>query len=220
MLTEEARPPAPPAGASVASTVDRDQQFHDRVHADQPESRVHRNTPAPCNQGVGANIMPPTGMMLARRECRAARKSSAVRRARGSCGTSPSRCGTSAMRARKSAGRAAGSRSFSKVSFGCRLETTARAAILSPFAVTTPMARPLPIRISLTAAVRADLDAALGAGARDRLRDRAHAADRMAPGALFAVHLAKAMVQKHIGRAGRIGAGVSARRFRRSRGSP
>ena len=55
------------------------------------------------------------------------------------------------MRARKSAGRTAGSRSRSKVSFGCRFETTARAAILSPSAVTTPTARPFSITISLTA---------------------------------------------------------------------
>ena len=57
-------------------------------------------------------------------------------------------------------------------------------------------------------AVRANLDATLGAGARDRLRDRAHAADRMAPDALFAVHLAPAMMQQHVARAGRIGAVV------------
>ena len=55
-------------------------------------------------------------------------------------------------------------------------------------------------------AVRANLDATLGAGARDRLRDRAHAADRMAPDALFAVHLAPAMMQQHVACAGRIGA--------------
>ena len=113
------------------------------------------------------------------------------------------------MRARKSAGRTAGSRSFSKVSFGCRLETTARAASFSPLSVTTPTARPFSIRISLHCAVRANVDVAHRAGARDRLRNRAHAADRVAPDALFAVHLAPAMMQKHVARAGRIGAVVS-----------
>ncbi len=56
---------------------------------------------------------------------------------------------------------------------------------------------------------RANFDPARGAGARHRLRDRAHAPDRVAPDALFAVRLAKTMVQKHVGRARGIGAGVS-----------
>src|SRR5262249_29179556 len=43
---------------------------------------------------------------------------------------------------------------------------------------------------------------------RHRLRDRTHAADRMAPYAAPTVHLAKAMMQQHIGRAGRIRARV------------
>src|ERR1700722_7451077 len=58
-------------------------------------------------------------------------------------------------------------------------------------------------------AVRANVDVARGAGARNRLRDRAHAAHRMAPHALLAVHLPPAMVEKHIARARRIGAFVS-----------
>src|SRR5881275_512896 len=45
---------------------------------------------------------------------------------------------------------------------------------------------------------------------RHRLRDRAHAADRMAPYALLAVHLAERMVQPHIGGAGGVGDGVIA----------
>ncbi len=57
-------------------------------------------------------------------------------------------------------------------------------------------------------AIRANVDVANGAGARDRLRNRAHAADRMAPDAFFAVHLAPAMVEKHVARAGRIRAVV------------
>ena len=47
-------------------------------------------------------------------------------------------------------------------------------------------------------------------GLRHRLRDRAHAADGVAPDALFAVHLAERMMQHHIGRAGGVGAGVVA----------
>ena len=47
-------------------------------------------------------------------------------------------------------------------------------------------------------------------GARHRLRDRAHAADGVAPDAFLAVHLAKRVVQHHIGRARGIGAGIIA----------
>ena len=54
----------------------------------------------------------------------------------------------------------------------------------------------------------ADFDPARGAGARHRLRDRAHAADRMTPRALLAVHLAPAVMHEHVGRARGIGAGV------------
>ena len=38
-----------------------------------------------------------------------------------------------------------------------------------------------------------------------RLRDRTHAADGVAPDAGFAVYLAEAVMQQHIGRAGRVG---------------
>ena len=113
------------------------------------------------------------------------------------------------MRARKSAGRTAGSRSLSKVSFGCRFDTTARAASFSPLSVTTPTARPFSIRISFTAQFVRISTLTLSAGARDCLRDRAHAADRMTPDALFAVHLAPAMMQQHVARAGGIGTVVS-----------
>ena len=49
-----------------------------------------------------------------------------------------------------------------------------------------------------------------GGGFRHGLGDRAHAADRVSPHALLAVHLAEAMVQQDIGRAGRVGARISA----------
>ena len=49
----------------------------------------------------------------------------------------------------------------------------------------------------------ADLDAALRRGLRHRLRDGAHAAQRMTPDARLSVHLAKAMVEQDVGSAGR-----------------
>ena len=58
--------------------------------------------------------------------------------------------------------------------------------------------------------IDADLRAVRGRRLRHRLRDRAHAADGVAPGALLAVHLAEAMMQQHIGRARRVGARVIA----------
>ena len=60
------------------------------------------------------------------------------------------------------------------------------------------------------AGIGLDLDAMAARRLRHRLRDRAHAADGVAPDALLAVHLAERMVQHHIGRARRIGAGVIA----------
>ena len=57
-------------------------------------------------------------------------------------------------------------------------------------------------------ALRAYLDAARRAGARHRLGDGAHAADRVAPDALLAGGLAETVVQQHIGGAGGIGTGV------------
>ena len=60
------------------------------------------------------------------------------------------------------------------------------------------------------AGIEFDLGAMPARGARHRLRDRAHAADGVAPDALLAVHLAKRMVQHHVGRARGIGAGVIA----------
>ena len=56
----------------------------------------------------------------------------------------------------------------------------------------------------------ADVDAALGGGLGHGLRNRAHAADGMAPGALLAVHLAEHMVQQNVGGAGGVRARVVA----------
>ena len=55
-----------------------------------------------------------------------------------------------------------------------------------------------------------DLGAVALRGARHRQRDRAHAADGVAPDALLAVHLAEGMVQHHIGRARGVGARIIA----------
>ncbi len=56
----------------------------------------------------------------------------------------------------------------------------------------------------------ANFHAALGRGFRHRLGDGAHSADRMSPGSLLAVDLAKYVVQQHIGRSGGIGARIVA----------
>ena len=56
----------------------------------------------------------------------------------------------------------------------------------------------------------ADIGAMRGGSLRHRLRDRPHAADRVAPYAFLAVHLAEAMMQQHVGRARRIGARIIA----------
>ena len=56
----------------------------------------------------------------------------------------------------------------------------------------------------------ADVRAMRGRSFRHRLRDRPHAADRVAPRALLAVHLAEAVMQQHVGRARRVGARVVA----------
>ena len=81
---------------------------------------------------------------------------------------------------------------------------------ISPASVTTPTARPFSTITSRTAAIGADVDAARSAALRHRLGDRAHAADRMAPDALLAVHLAEDVVEEHIGGALRIGALIGA----------
>ena len=94
------------------------------------------------------------------------------------------------------------------MSFGWRFETTARAAIFSPFAVTTPAARPFSTRISLTAApVRISTPRAAQA------RAIACVIAPMPPIAwpqtpFLPFTSPKAMVQQHIGRARGIGAGV------------
>ena len=93
-------------------------------------------------------------------------------------------------------------------SFGLRLEITARARIASPASVTTPTALPFSTITSRTGASTRMSAPLRGGGLRHRLRDRAHAADRMTPRALLAVHLAEAVMQQHIGRARRVGARV------------
>ena len=58
--------------------------------------------------------------------------------------------------------------------------------------------------------VEDDLDALLPRRLGHRLGDRAHAADRMAPGAGHARRLAEQMVEEDVGRAGIVGAGIIA----------
>ncbi len=55
-----------------------------------------------------------------------------------------------------------------------------------------------------------DLRAMGAGGRRHRLRDRAHAADGVAPQALPAVHLSEGVMQHHIGRTRRVGARIVA----------
>ena len=114
------------------------------------------------------------------------------------------------MRDANAAGSAARSISVPYSSFGLRLEITARARIASPPSVTTPTARPLLDDHLAHRRIDANLRAVRGRRLRHRLRDRPHAADGMAPCALPAVHLAEAMMQQHVGRARRVGAGVVA----------
>ncbi len=49
------------------------------------------------------------------------------------------------------------------------------------------------------AVAQADVHPGCGTGLGHRSRDRPHSADRVAPGALHAVHLAEYVVQQHIG---------------------
>ena len=65
-----------------------------------------------------------------------------------------------------------------------------------------------------------DVDALLSCGAGHRLRDRAHAADGVAPGARDASRFAEQMVQQHVGTAGRVRARRNCRRRRRTRTEP
>src|SRR5690606_41757819 len=59
-------------------------------------------------------------------------------------------------------------------------------------------------------ALEADLDTQLATNLGHDLGNRAHAADRMAPGALLAVDIAEHVLEEHVGRARRVGAGVVA----------
>ena len=84
------------------------------------------------------------------------------------------------------------------------------ARTVSPLSRMTPTARSRSTITSRTPASSLDLGAMPARGARHRLRDRAHAADGVAPDALLAVHLAERMMQHHIGRTRGIGAGIIA----------
>ena len=110
-------------------------------------------------------------------------------------------------RRRNSGARSAGSISWSYSRRGPTLETTASAdhlrAALQPHADRAAAVD----QHARDRRLGDDLDARLLAGLAHRLRDRAHAADGVAPRALLAVHLAEDVVEQHIGRARRVGAG-------------
>ena len=74
----------------------------------------------------------------------------------------------------------------------------------------TPTARPRSTITSRTPASVSISTPCARAALGHRLGDRAHAADGVAPDALLAVHLAEGVVQHHVGRARRVGAGVVA----------
>jgi len=106
-----------------------------------------------------------------------------------------------AMRARNSAGRSAGATKPWNSSEGLRLEATIPAATHCLASVD----HHLPDRC-----IGPDLHALSGAGFGHGLGDGAHAADRVAPGTLLAVHLAEGVVQHHIGRSRAVGTSVVA----------
>ncbi len=114
------------------------------------------------------------------------------------------------MRWRNAGSSAAESMSFVYRSFGFRFETTALARNVSPDSVIAPTARPFSTMISRTPASSANVRAAARGRFRHRLRDRAHAADRVTPRAFLAVDLAEHVMQQHVGGARRIRARVVA----------
>jgi hypothetical protein len=65
-----------------------------------------------------------------------------------------------------------------------------------------------------------DLHASREAGLGHGLRDGAHATDSVTPGALLTAHLAKRVVQQHVGRAGAVGTGIVADHRIEAEGSP
>ena len=95
-------------------------------------------------------------------------------------------------------------------SLGPTLAATARASIRSPDCRRTPVVLAAFDDQAGDRGIGADAHAARLGGARHGLGDGAHAAHRMTPYAGLAVHLAEAMVQQHVGGAGRVRAGVRA----------
>ena len=113
--------------------------------------------------------------------------------------------------AQKSSGSsfASTSRVISVLAF--RFEMTKGARCSSPNSVTTPVARPSLDQDLGDRAVGLDLEPEAGAGLRDRLGDRAHAALDEAPAA-GPLMLAHQVVQEDVGGARRLGAGEGADR--------
>ena len=96
------------------------------------------------------------------------------------------------------------------VVFGWAPEATIGARISSPSASVTPIARPSRTSIEATGGAGADLGARRLGRARDRLADRAHAADHLAPSARDSVDLAERVVEQVVGGARRARPGPDA----------
>src|SRR5262249_45319136 len=112
-------------------------------------------------------------------------------------------------RLRSGASTLAGKRSRTN-NFGATLAATARARMTSPEASRTPPAPPVPHPDPSHGRPGSDARTARQRRACHGLADGAHAAQRVPPDAKLAVHFTKAVVQQHVGRAGRGGAGVGA----------
>ncbi len=84
------------------------------------------------------------------------------------------------------------------------LATTRCAAISLPSASAMPTALPSSVTHARNGLVGEDLDAARERFARHRLRDRAHAAERVTPLPALAVDLAEDVMQQHVRRARRV----------------
>ena len=170
---------------------------------------AHRNRPAPCSARLGAMMMPAVWC-----SARLASRQAGEVRQFGERHVHAERAGAAAPRFRSRSandgGSAARSISCRYRSFGLRLEIDrAGADRLARLGHDADRAALLDDHLAHRRA-DADVGAVRGRGLRHRLRDRPHAADRVAPRALLAVHLAEAVMQQHVGRARRVGARIVA----------
>ena len=109
------------------------------------------------------------------------------------------------MRARKSSGTCSGATSRSNSSFGLTLATTrARLDHLAAFELDAGRAPGLHDHARHRRVACGSSTPRAAHSRRHRLRDRAHAADRVAPLPALAVHLAEHVMQQHVRGAGRV----------------